>query len=790
MKAHVPSGFQAAPIGGRIGFPGHSVTVIVKALYRLESDRISELLEGELAYPTGDIPISDDDRSEIKYESDFAHYKPRADLLLVGKCHPPGGQPAAYCPVTFRVGNQERTIYAFGDRLWDSASSRMPDPAPFTEMDLTWERAFGGAGFAANPAGRGLGSRDNDEVAPARALPNLEDPNQRISSIADTPIPAGFGPVRRSWEPRVSKAGTYDEHWQRTRWPWYAEDMDWSLFNAAPEPMQVDGYLRGDEEIYLENIHPEHPRFTTRLPGVRVRCFLSELPPDVAPPPRQAKGRAGWTPPPRDRMVFREVDLALDTLWIDAEEGLLALVWRGAAAVRDDEFREVQHLVIRRESLADPPADLAACRAEFWGVHDEEEGAAEAEPELGAELGPEVDAEAARDEEGGEGEEVEDEALKKLRADMERRGIDPDNPPEVTEEERERAKAFFREQGMDDVVALLELADEGEGEEEEEREEPWTRERVEARYADDANLEGVDLRRLDLSGLTLEGANLTGADLTGADLRDASLAGATMIGANLTDADLSGASLDGAQLSDAVLAKASLRGASLNGADLVGAGMEGADLSEAELEAAVLENAVLRGASLVGARATDAVLVHADLSGALLRDGVFDGVDFSGAVLDGVDARDASFASAELGGVRAIRAVFMGATMTELRAADALDLSGCNFSQIQAADSVWSGATLTEADFGYAELSGADFSGADLQRANLSAARLRGARFASAEMTGALLVRSDVFEGTFEKANLTGADLRGASLYAAELLEAQLHDVLLDGTNLNMTKYA
>jgi uncharacterized protein YjbI with pentapeptide repeats len=788
MRILNQTGLQVAAIAGRLGFPGHSLTVVVKAFYRLAPGLTADLIDHELAFPTGDVAIDEEDdaRTDIRYESDFAHYKPKADLLLVGKCRPPGGQPVGYCPVTFRVGDHGRTLHVFGDRGWELIGARIGEPAPFTEIDLGWERAFGGPGYALNPVGQGYRTRD-EEGAAARRLPNIEDPRELIASPGDRPVPASFGPIQRSWEPRASKVGTYGTHWQNNRWPWFAEDMDWSLFNAAPEPMQVEGYLRGDEEVYLENIHPEHPRFTTRLPGVRVRCFLSELPPDVTPPPRRAKARTEWSPPPRDQMVFREVALVLDTLWIDAEAETLVLVWRGAAAVRDQDFSGVEHLFIRAEPLEDAPAELAVCQSEFWRIHDEDEGKIEAEEE-------EAEAAESAREPVGEPEEEEEpvnEGLEQVRAELEKMGIDPDNPPEVTEEEKERAKAFFREQGMNDLVALLEATDEQVEEEEvEPPRKPWTRERVEARYAEDGDLEGADLRRLDLSGLTLDGATLQGADLSGSDLRAASLVGAVLTGARLSDADLGGVKLDDARMSECELANASLRGASLAGADLTAAGMEGVDLTEADLTGAVLERAVLRRASLIRANSGDAVFVGADFTGALLRDGGFDGSDFSEAVLDEVDARDASFGAAEFGGVRAVRAVFMGASMTGLRAADALDMSESNFSQIQAAESIWTGATLTGADFGYALLDGADFTDADLGRANLSAARLRAARFANADLTSAWLIQADIFEGNFERANLTGADLRGANLYGAELLDAQLQDALTESSNLNMTKYA
>lgn len=792
MRILNPTGLTAAPLPGRIGFPGHSLTIIVKGLYKLTPNQVDELLKDELAFPTGDILLNEDDEhSEIRYESDFAYYKPCADLMLVGKCHPPGDQAVTYCPVTFRVGNYERRLAVFGDRVWDYLGTRMGKTEPFTEMELTWERAFGGTGFDPNPVGRGYkATGDGEEDAAAPRLPNIEDPERLIVSPGDRPTPAGFGPIQRGWKQRASRVGTYGGDWQRNRWPWFPEDMDWSMFNAAPERMQAEQHLRGDEEVYLENIHPEAAQFNTRLPGIRVRCFLSELPPHVLPPPRRAKARADWTPPPREQMSFSEVPMALDTVWVDAEARMLVLLWRGYAEVRSEDFDEVQHLFVMTEPLEDPLADVATCNAEFWRLHDEDEGLIEeAVPEAAADEEGESAEESPGEEEDAVHAEV-DQSLAELRADLEKMGIDPDNPPEVTEEEKEQAKEYFREQGRDDIVAMLEERHQDDDEPREPPLEPWSRERVEAQYADDGDLEGADLRNLDLSELKLDGANLTGANLTGADLRGVSLVGAVLVEANLSDADLASARLDEAQLSQCDLSRASLRGASLAEADLTEARLEAADLTQANLTDAVLEKSNLRRAGLVQAEASDATFVEADLTGALLRDGTFDGADFAQAVLDGADARDASFVSAEFRLIHAVEAVFLGSTMTGLRAADALDMSRANFSQIQAPDSIWTGATLQETDFSHAVLDGADFTHADLEGANLSAARLRTARFISAEMTGAWLIQADIFEGSFEKANLTRADLSGASLYAAELLDAQFHEARGDGANLKMTKYA
>lgn len=747
---------------GHLHHPDPSLTVVVKGLYRLSPGRLAEVADDEeLAFPTGDLPRDEEDEAEhpeLRYASDLVPYKPRTDLIFVGRCHAPGDEPAASCRVTFQVGGHGRTLQVFGDRWWagGGVGHRKTDPQPFTEMELSWERAYGGAGCPDNPVGRGDEPVELDDGRRVWPLPNVEYPEQLVSSPDDRPAPAGFGPVPMGWEPRRSKAGTYDERWLQTRWPWYPEDLDWGIFNAAHPVLQREGFLRGDEEIYLENLHPEERRFRARLPGLRVRAFVNELPEGVDPPPPTEKERREWSPPPRDRMVFREIALSLDTVWVDAEEGLVALVWRGHGRVRDPEHAEVLDLFVVAESLDEPPADVEACRGAFWARVDEEEGGAEEEsepPAGGDEAGPP----------GGDEAEVigEDEAGPV--------GGDEAGPPGASERGGEGG-------------------DEPEEDEGEEAPLPWTRERVAKKYGQDRDLAGADLRGLDLSEMELASAELAGADLTGAKLAGSKLDDADLAKATLVRADLTDAELPGAILAQCDLAEARLPGADLTGADLTGARMRETDLRGADLTDALLQGARLRESDLTDARAGGAVFVEADLSGAVLIRGHFEGSDFTGGLLDGVDARGASFASAEFGEVRAVEAMLAGANLRELRAADALDLSRANLTQVEAPASIWSGATLEEAVLAWAVLDGADFTGANLRGADFYAAHLREARFSKASLLGARLAGADAFEAHFDGADLTGADLRSGSFYGAEFLEARFRETATEGADLTMTK--
>ena len=75
-----------------------------------------------------------------------------------------------------------------------------------------------------------------------------------------------------------------------------------------------------------------------------------------------------------------------------------------------------------------------------------------------------------------------------------------------------------------------------------------TRDELEEKVKEKADLYGANLYRADLRGANLSGANLSGADLRGANLYRADLYGANLRGANLSGANLYEANLYGADL--------------------------------------------------------------------------------------------------------------------------------------------------------------------------------------------------------------------------------------------------
>lgn len=204
--------------------------------------------------------------SSLLYEADLRGNKVATDVLLNGNAWAPKGQEIDQVDVRIHVGRIDKRLRIFGDRKWEKGMSGEPsisDAKPFVSMPITYERAFGGWDKSSrdpsrhrlesrNPLGTGFSiSKKNCHGLP---LPNVEDPKQLIKSWRDHPSPVGFGAIDSAWSPRRELAGTYDEAWQETRMPLWAEDFDQRYNNCAPEDQQLDGFLRGGESVSLFNL--------------------------------------------------------------------------------------------------------------------------------------------------------------------------------------------------------------------------------------------------------------------------------------------------------------------------------------------------------------------------------------------------------------------------------------------------------------------------------------------------------------------------------------------------------
>lgn len=306
------------------------VAACVRGVFRLAPGQPLEPITDELeqGFMSGETWAPDDPLrvGPITRHSDFADWKPNTDLLLKGTCYPPGGGDVV-CDVAWGVGEWSKSLRVYGARTYKPGlvfGGSVSEPQPFQRMPLDWAHAYGGAGHPLNPGGKGF---DGPEMH------NVEDPQAAVAKPGKKAPPATFLPISPIWPERRGKIGKkYGKSWEKKRAPFPAEDFDWSYHNCAPADQQLPFYLRGDERVWFRNLHPEASEFEVRLPALRIRVFVKRA----------------------DETVF-DLEMALDTLYVDLDEGRLELNWRGLCPVSELDLSDVAVVYVGKEPLAEPP---------------------------------------------------------------------------------------------------------------------------------------------------------------------------------------------------------------------------------------------------------------------------------------------------------------------------------------------------------------------------------------------------------------------------------------------------
>jgi len=766
--------------------PQREMTCVVRAAFGLVPGaplaQLEYLDQGSLS---AEVFAEDDDEctGACVAPGDFADFKLGAEVLFKGACHTPGGRALPECPVHFAVGDWSKSLRVVGPRTWGGASGDSPSaPAPFTSVPINWANAFGGPGFDDNPAGKGM-------VGPE--VPNVEYPGAGVRSRGDRHPPASFGAISPYWPARASLVGKeYGPAWRKKRMPYYAEDFDFRYFYSAPADQRLERYLRGDEEVSFQNLHPSAPVFSVRLPGLRVRVFV--------------KGKDGR---------FREVPMSLDTLFADLDEGKLYLTWRGLDAVADDDLSDVATMLVASEKLGEPktPDSYRVALEEF---ERDPVGLAgqlpSADQFTGTPTADDVDPISRMLAEKGVPEE-DRVPVRKAMAEVLKAKPDVDLAPMLAAANEEQPPAFMPikpgampPQGLKARMReLLERVAATRQELETKREEIErnTGRKVEIdtkpldaaeRVPHDPRLSQLDPSYSFPGPLSTDepgpGRNLAERDLRGRDLRGLDLRGANLEAADLSKADLRGAQLQGANLRFAVLWKTNAEGADFSDTDLTlahAAGLLGARaiFRRAKLETASFEGALLDDSIFDEASGTYVIFSQASLSKASFLRAVLSSSDFDGATLRDAILREATvdkalFARAELGGADLSRAQLTGTSFAEAKC------DGANFTEALLARALFTKASLRDARFTSALLQATIFEHAEAPGASFVAARARGARFYRAVLDSADFARADLLGADFRKAQLFRGSFRDASLYDAKLLDAAGRDVDFAGADL------
>jgi len=215
----------------------HVFAVIVKRTFRICQGGAAErsAVDHELRKIDAYYDNGDPQSCTIQHEYELAPYKPAVDIVVIGKVYAPGGVPSTQMTASAQIGDRKKVITVFGDRDCSYRENMAPvfsDPRPFTEMQVRYERAYGGRDETSDPnlpffyprnnMGTGVALRNTKDTIQGLTLPNFEDPNDLLTADRITigkpeawpqqPLPQGFGWFQRTWYPRCTFAGTYPAH--------------------------------------------------------------------------------------------------------------------------------------------------------------------------------------------------------------------------------------------------------------------------------------------------------------------------------------------------------------------------------------------------------------------------------------------------------------------------------------------------------------------------------------------------------------------------------------------------
>lgn len=251
------------------------IVVVVKGTFDLLHNHVCVQAQNQLPIFLTDQHYADPETSSTKIESDYVTFKPKTDVILLGKGYAPNEGPTDTFDVSVSINGNEESIRVTGNRHWvEEGNTLVPSEInDIYSIDLKFENAFGGKDpladqeqenplpfYKKNPVGKGY--YVTGDHAKGKPLPNLEDPNDLIREWSDKPEPKCFGWYGKSWTPRIEKAKNVE-----STAPNLPLDFDWEFNNGASTDLILHPYLNGNEVIELTNCEIAG-KFKFYLPGI------------------------------------------------------------------------------------------------------------------------------------------------------------------------------------------------------------------------------------------------------------------------------------------------------------------------------------------------------------------------------------------------------------------------------------------------------------------------------------------------------------------------------------------
>jgi hypothetical protein len=269
--------FDAKFVGIRLGKPEDAIgMVFIKATYDLDFE------QGRWSISADPIPITTD-----TVETPFGVFHgevnpPREGTDVCVMATVRRDRPVREAVLTLKINELVSRIRVLGDRTWRrSAAGLVPSsPTPFTEMPLSYRRAYGGQAdqegakvpWPDNPTGTGYYL--SEDGALGNALHNIEPADFSGSPHWSRPVPvAGWAPYPNTWGLRIKQA--YEMEGERLK------RVNRTIFNNAHPSLILSKAVPGDS-FHIEGLF-DRP-LTCRIPEQRLKIRTTIGQEELLPP--------------------------------------------------------------------------------------------------------------------------------------------------------------------------------------------------------------------------------------------------------------------------------------------------------------------------------------------------------------------------------------------------------------------------------------------------------------------------------------------------------------------------
>ncbi|HOM29963.1 MAG TPA: DUF2169 domain-containing protein [Deltaproteobacteria bacterium] len=209
-------------------------------------------------------------------DSDEVFYTGGVDVFAFGSARPHRPETGVM-EVSVEVGSSfTYSIVVFGRRVWRKVKGSLvaSPPAPFSEIPLTLEHAYGGKDtwdgldvpYPANPLGKGF--YVDEKNAEGGELPNIEEKGRLISRWDDRPEPVGVACCGMAFGPRLEQSLVFDEKTGALT------EIKPTLFNSAFPAMVAPRVLPGDRVRIRGMLPGRSLEFTIPPSGLGVRVAI------------------------------------------------------------------------------------------------------------------------------------------------------------------------------------------------------------------------------------------------------------------------------------------------------------------------------------------------------------------------------------------------------------------------------------------------------------------------------------------------------------------------------------